>query len=986
MEKLLLLFSMVATFVTMSLACPIQNYNPTIILDEDPSCPAVTDLTVSDITGVSGRISWTAVESEDEVTYTLEYSLAGQNIWNTETSSLTAPSFILGGLEPLTTYDVRVKTNCEGNAYSAWDTITFTTTCLSGGEIEIGTSTYVDDNLPSHSLYKYGYSQQLFTANEIGYATNIYALSINMQSAPSPRRLEFYLMPTTATNVSSWIPTSGAQPVYTGTQTLTSGWNRFEFSEPFVYNGTDNLLLIIVDKTGSWTNGNWSYVTSAFANCARYTYGDSVQYSIATLPTHPGTALNMRNNVIFSGDCNESVTCLPPTMNVENITGVSAEVNWTAGYQETTWEMKYKAVDDAEWINVPNPNNGYQTIEGLTPNTVYELSMRSLCGAQNTSDWVTTTFRTGCGIQPIPFHENFNTYGIGQSAFPSCWTPLNTYSYPYPYITTPNNLDSTGGSLYFMASNTTYNAAVTPELDANISALTVSFYLRVTNLGNGMIVGVMNTANDMSTFVPVDTVFCSATSSFEYKEVFMNTYSGTGKYIAFKNLVTASSYSDRMMWMDDLVIVSTSSCNRPSNLEIVSTTETSVQLTWTETGQAQNWNIEYNTMDFEPGTDAGMSLSVSTNPYTVTELEVGTTYYFYVQANCGDDAVSSWCGPVHVSTMCEVFNMPFVETFNEVTSGIPACWDNREGTTTNEDYKWGLLNNGMEGHGMYFDSYFNGFGNTNALKTPRINIGASAVLKFYYKNPTGGDLSVYAIVNGTQTLLVGGLVDTAAWTPQTCDLSAYNGQVVQISFVGTSNCGTGNAYIYLDSVSVKTGTTPGPQPEICNAPTDLTVYNITANSADIDWSQTGTPDSWTIYYKKTSETDWTSIAHVTTRPYTLTNLNPETAYRVKMVAICGENTSEESSIANFITDPDGVNEYANSTVLYPNPTNGQFTIHNTQCTIERVEVMDVYGKLLKTVEVNDNTTSIDVTNYASGVYFARVHTDKGIVTKRIVKK
>ena len=78
--------------------------------------------------------------------------------------------------------------------------------------------------------------------------------------------------------------------------------------------------------------------------------------------------------------------------------------------------------------------------------------------------------------------------------------------------------------------------------------------------------------------------------------------------------------------------------------------------------------------------------------------------------------------------------------------------------------------------------------------------------------------------------------------------------------------------------------------------------------------------------------------------------------------------------------------YANSTLLYPNPTTGQFRIENSELRIENVEVYDVYGKLLNSVEVNDHSTVIDVTGYASGIYFTRIYTDKGMVVKQIVKK
>ena len=66
-------------------------------------------------------------------------------------------------------------------------------------------------------------------------------------------------------------------------------------------------------------------------------------------------------------------------------------------------------------------------------------------------------------------------------------------------------------------------------------------------------------------------------------------------------------------------------------------------------------------------------------------------------------------------------------------------------------------------------------------------------------------------------------------------------------------------------VSCESGQTPL---EPCNAPTNVTVGNVTANSADVDWTQEGTPDSWTVSYKKGSVNTWTT-ATTTTRPYTI---------------------------------------------------------------------------------------------------------------------
>ena len=73
-------------------------------------------------------------------------------------------------------------------------------------------------------------------------------------------------------------------------------------------------------------------------------------------------------------------------------------------------------------------------------------------------------------------------------------------------------------------------------------------------------------------------------------------------------------------------------------------------------------------------------------------------------------------------------------------------------------------------------------------------------------------------------------------------------------------------------------------------------------------------------------------------------------------------------------------------IVYPNPAYTKITVHSEQGTVDKVQVYDVYGKLLKTVEAGDNIVELDVSELASGMYFVRVSTDKGVVTKSFVKK
>ena len=51
-----------------------------------------------------------------------------------------------------------------------------------------------------------------------------------------------------------------------------------------------------------------------------------------------------------------------------------------------------------------------------------------------------------------------------------------------------------------------------------------------------------------------------------------------------------------------------------------------------------------------------------------------------------------------------------------------------------------------------------------------------------------------------------------------------------------------------------------------------------------------------------------------------------------------------------------------------------------------LHLLDVYGKLLQIVPITSETTQINVSGLAAGMYFVRVRTEEGVVTKTFVKK
>ena len=108
---------------------------------------------------------------------------------------------------------------------------------------------------------------------------------------------------------------------------------------------------------------------------------------------------------------------------------------------------------------------------------------------------------------------------------------------------------------------------------------------------------------------------------------------------------------------------------------------------------------------------------------------------------------------------------------------------------------------------------------------------------------------------------------------------------------------------------------------------------------------------------------------------------------ITLVQIANKNAevTDANAVDALAADCDQVD-----VVVYPNPTkdvvNVQCTMNNAQCS--GIEVIDVYGKVVTTVvgANNDSPAQINVSGLAAGMYFVRVTTDKGVVTKPFVKR
>jgi hypothetical protein len=93
-------------------------------------------------------------------------------------------------------------------------------------------------------------------------------------------------------------------------------------------------------------------------------------------------------------------------------------------------------------------------------------------------------------------------------------------------------------------------------------------------------------------------------------------------------------------------------------------------------------------------------------------------------------------------------------------------------------------------------------------------------------------------------------------------------------------------------------------------------------------------------------------------------------------------TSWTASSSPLSTDNFGVENIKIS--IYPNPSNNTLFI-SSSITFHKIEIVDVFGKLITSEIITANSISTNISGLANGIYLLKVHTDFGLKTEKIIK-
>ena len=520
--------------------------------------------------------------------------------------------------------------------------------------------------------------------------------------------------------------------------------------------------------------------------------------------------------------------CLEPTAaTVTATTSTTATLQWTAGGEETSWQIQYKLEND-EWPDTYLTTNQKPfTLEGLTPGKAYQARVRAACSDTETSDWTDNIpFVTHCSA---PYFEDFGHY------YTDDYSPLIGWEKAYgihlddvlngtaPLIFSGSGGWQTSHSSGFTGNSMTYYTDLIAECYITMSDEYYWFATPNIELGEGYQLNfdlgldynhsatsgmddnrfaVLVTKNDGATWMLLALWDNDGTYGRAYYDIpaivsevnlGLSAYANeTVRFAFYAESVTYNSGANHL-YLDNINVTK---CIRPEMIVASNVTTNSAVLDWTTHGET-SWTLQYRIDGLGEWTTVS---GITAHPYTLEGLAGPNSYQVRLKAHsaAGD---SEWSNVAIFATECTPINLGAGETYEQRFEGrtVPACW--RSATSTGSG-GW-LFNYPAyeEGYPVYCAYARNSSGSTiSNLIMPEVYVTPGLMLTFHHNTTTAAEITVFFDLPGSERVVL--------WSTDTDDLSAgvttlslndYVGQTIQIFF---NFYATTSTYFYLYDVTL----------------------------------------------------------------------------------------------------------------------------------------------------------------------------------------
>ncbi len=870
-------------------------YIDDIVIQDPPTCIAVSNLTMQNIDSNSITVVWT-----DTINNGASYSVAYWTTGSDTTWTTTSDTFFVAtDLNASTPYSFRVRATCSSTDSSAAVSATFRTTC---GQMQIPYFADFED-IAYNGAWPDCWNRILMhnTDPSVNYNDNHtpngeYAMY--MQAYYDHNMFATSAIPLTGNNIY----------VRFWARMINGGWL----------------------KAGVMTNPN---DTSTFTPLVNVNGSDWTEYEFNTATLDPdstyyaawmgyGTsywgALAMVDDIYI----NEIPSCLRVTdVALDSASIDELYIHWVDDVNTgATYTVNYWANGSTDTLYVTASTTS-TSLTGLSANTLYNVTVTPNCSDGDAESSPVYSFRTGCGAMTLPFFVDFEDAAYNGAWYP-CWDSTIHAG------TDPSVNDQPGGSynptqhtpggtyaMYLQANSSEhYNLVVGPEMEAIGDAINVSFWAR---LNSGWIkAGVITNPRDTNTFIPLVTV--TETGAWNEYEFNTSTLDATANYrIAW--LAYGDGYIGKF---DDVSITEYTGCARPQTAYAPdSITAHTAHLVWSPVSGVSDYVVTYGTVNDATSAD-NISVNVTDTTYTITGLDGQTTYYAWVTSNCGGS--TSDVRPFN--SFQTAISCPMVTGLtvsNITTDGATISWT-AGGTETewlvavdSNDYETVNVNtytitglDAMTGHTVHVRANCGGDDGMSAVSDiifatlcadATCNITLNMV-DSYGDGWNGNAINVYqsGVEVGSGTIASGA---AATETIEVCSTSPVEIRFTRGNYPdemqGTVTDGGGNTVFTISGMEnrqsgavLATVATPCPA---CIAPAGLTVDSaITATTATINWTAQDGQNAWFVALG----TDTVSVSEAS---YTFSNLEARTTYTAYVATDCGGDTSVYVPVT-FTTD------------------------------------------------------------------------------------
>ena len=374
---------------------------------------------------------------------------------------------------------------------------------------------------------------------------------------------------------------------------------------------------------------------------------------------------------LYSSDSTLVVTiptrCDPPTnIKKTDSTANSITLNWTSG--ATQWKVWYAVSETNDWKSVTTTSKTY-VLSGLLPDTPYDIMVSAICSATpGDTSACKDTLTTWTKPLPCLVPTGLTAQGIDTSAIYVSWTPQSGQTkwviaykpelgttWSYDTVTVPNF------TLTGLNANSYYDfrvSAICSSTPGNVSAYTnpvTSRSLPHPCLDPSNVVGISNSPTTIELSWNNDNnppnlhpslqwriaYRVAGTTAWSYVIATVNPYIliGLNSNVTYDIKVSAWCWpreiSDTSGYSSEIHIATLPPpCAAPTNIYVSKVTNTSAQINWTANNGSRDgtWVIEYKPVN----SSAWTSVTVTTNPATLTGLNFGTEYDVKVRAKCSN--------------------------------------------------------------------------------------------------------------------------------------------------------------------------------------------------------------------------------------------------------------------------------------------------------------------------------------------------------------